>query len=129
MHLGNPSASSEACYAAVMLSDTKRSFVPMMTHKDFWEGRVTRDQYCSSVAKAAGIDMSNSPLLPRVREAMARGDEQMSNITWEEWDRLLTLPVWKNIERALEEHDDVWSAQTALYVIRQAAKEAAQRTA
>src|SRR5882762_446117 len=80
MHLGNPSASSEACYAAVMLSDTKRSFVPMMTHKDFWEGRVTRDQYCSSVAKAAGIDMSNSPLLPRVREAMARGDEQMSNI-------------------------------------------------
>jgi len=39
------------------------------------------------------------------------------------------MPVHNSIEKALKDHGDFYSSETATYVIKQAAKEAAQRTA
>jgi len=96
----------------------------MMTHRDFMEGKVTHAQYCSSVAKAAGIKFNDSELA-LVREALASGDEDLNSV---ELDHLV-WPNWESLHRAFEEHEDCFWASSATYVIKQAAREAAQRNA
>lgn len=97
-----------------------------MTRKDYMEGRVTHEQFYSSVARAAGISFAQSDLLPRVRTALEAGDEHLNSIPLALWDRRAENPVTRaNISRALKEHGDFFSLAGGVCTLKQAAKNAA----
>lgn len=97
-----------------------------MTRKDYMEGRVTHEQFYSSVAKTAGISFERSDLLPRVKAALEAGDEHLNSIPLALWDNRAANPVTRaNISRALKEHGDFFSLAGGVCTLKQAAKNAA----
>lgn len=55
---------------------------------DYMAGRVTHQAYYESWARHLGISFAKSPLLPRIRAALASGDEYLNTIPLREWDQL-----------------------------------------
>lgn len=76
-----------------------------MTRQDYMEGKVTHTEFYLSVAKSAGISLKDSPILPRVKAALANGDAHLNTIPLQTWD---LMAAWARpaITRALKEHGD-----------------------
>lgn len=99
-----------------------------ITRENYMAGKVTHQEFHSAVAHAAGIDFSTADILPRVRAAIAKGDEHLNSIPLRVWD-MLALSAKPAITRALKAHGDFWSDAGGVCVVKQAAREAAQTRA
>lgn len=94
---------------------------------DYMAGRVTFEDYYSSVAKAAHISYANADpaFLASVRQAIADGDEHLNRIS---------LPIWDGraiaskgaLARAFALHGDFYSLAGGVCVHKQAAKNAVE---
>ena len=100
-----------------------------MTRKDYMDGRVTHAEYYTSVAKAAGVSFADSQMLPKVRDALEKGDEHLNTISLTTWDAMALFPTCRaNISRALKAHEDFWSLAGGVCTLKQAAKNAVLNT-
>ncbi len=79
-----------------------------MTRKDYMDGKVTHQEYYSSVAKMAGISYKGSSELPRIRAALDQGDEHLNSIRLSDWD-IRAFSNRRHTAPALKAHGDGWS--------------------
>lgn len=88
---------------------------------------VSHDEFYRAVAATAGIDWSQHPIMPKVREQLAKGDVHLNGINLGWWDLQAASPVLSaNLRRALKEHGDYYSMAGAVCVLKAAAKVAAE---
>lgn len=95
-----------------------------MTRKDYMEGRITHQEYYSTIAKEAHISFKNSEMLPEIKDALAKGDEHLNTIPLRQWDMMATFHR-DRIRLALKNHDDFYSLGGGVCVMKAAAVEAA----
>ncbi len=99
-----------------------------MTRKDYMDGKVTHEEYYSSVAKAAGINLRGWDMLPRIKESLAKGDHHLNHVKGyglHAWDAM-AISAKPNISPAFKAHGDFWSLAGGVCVAKQAAREAAE---
>lgn len=96
------------------------------TRTDYMNGSVTHHEYYRCLGREAGIRFSNSDLLPRIQVALANGDEHLNTIPLDVWDQRAAtlLPYIKNVFKA---HGDTDSLNGRVCVLKQAARDAAER--
>ena len=98
-----------------------------MTRKDYMDGKVTHEQFYSSVAAEAGLDMSKASITAKAKIALSNGDTHLNTIPLRVWDDLGANPVTRsNISRALEGHGDYCTLAGLVCTLKQAVKNAAQ---
>jgi len=98
-----------------------------MTRKDYMNHQVTHRQYYASVAQLAGIDYSASYLLPRIKVALASGDEHLNTIPLAVWD-IAAIQSQHVLTRSLREHGDSFSLGGGVCAHKEAARLAAELT-
>jgi hypothetical protein len=98
------------------------------TRNQYMNREISHAEFYRSVYQAAGISMARSPLLPKVREALANGDEHLNSIPLQMWDSMATN-AQAAIARALREHGDFYSLGDGVCTLKQAAKDAANDSA
>jgi hypothetical protein len=59
-----------------------------MTRADYMSGKVTFAEYYREIARIAGISWRKHSMLPRVKDALASGDEHLNSIPLQTWDLL-----------------------------------------
>ena len=92
---------------------------------DYMNGKVTHEEYYTSVAKAAGLDYSKSPLLPRIKRALADGDDALNSIPLTKWDAL-GVGSYRAVKAALKLHGDLYSLAGSTCTQKAAARIAAR---
>lgn len=93
----------------------------MITRKDYMDGKVTFEQYYSSVAKEAGLSMEEAGILERVKKALESGDEHLNSIPLAKWDKMGANPVLRaNLSRSFKKHEDGMSLAGIVCVLKQA---------
>ena len=100
----------------------------MLTRADYmaYPPRATFEQYYRAVAKTAGVRFdSMDPFVDRVRKST---DPHLNDIPLHVWDAKAANPTLRaNLSRALKAHGDCLSAAGAVCVLKQAARDAANR--
>jgi len=95
------------------------------TRQEYMDGKVSFEDYYETIAQESGISFSRSSELPRIREALANGDEHLNTISMTYWDNLAyaaqpsTMPV-------LRAHGDGWSLAGGVCIEKAAARKAAE---
>lgn len=96
----------------------------MITRKEYMDGKASFAEYYGEIAREAHISYANSPLLPRVIDALAKGDAHLNTIPLHRWDAVgvYTMKILAPIFKA---HGDGWSLAGSVCVHKQAAIDAA----
>ena len=92
------------------------------TRADYMGGKVSFEDYYRSIWQKAGIRVVGlySSLGPRVRRALAEGDEHLNTIPLLHWDNIATF--WQDqISESLKRHGDAWSLAGGVCTVKQAA--------
>ncbi len=95
------------------------------TRAEYLNKTVSFEDFYRAIAKDAGISFAGSDILPRVKRALASGDEHLNTIPLATWDiyagaaKHATAPAFKA-------HGDSWSIAGGVCVAKQAAKDAAE---
>ena len=99
----------------------------MITRKEYMQNsKKLFHAYYLEIAKEAGIDYSESDLLPRVKEALKAGDEHLNTIPLSIWDAN-GMYTQRTINTAMKKRGDFWSLAGSVCVHKTAAKEAAKK--
>lgn len=96
-----------------------------MTREDYMNGKVTHKEFYRSVAHEAGISFANSSMLPKIKAALASGDEHLNTIPLQTWDALAHVSRTQ-IATALKKHGDFYSMAGGVCTLKAAAIEAAE---
>lgn len=95
----------------------------MITRQDYMKHRATHREYYGAIVATSGIRFTGD--LPRVRRALANGDEFIGDIPLATWDAL-ALPWHGALSRAFKLHGDTLSLAGACCAMKEAAKQAAE---
>lgn len=106
-----------------MNAETKK----LPTRSDYMNGKVSHHAYYLSIAKHAGLSLASSPLLPRIKAALADGDVHLNTITLDTWDSMalnpLTIPA---VATSAKKHGDFWSLSVGVCALKAAARDAVE---
>jgi hypothetical protein len=99
---------------------------------DYMSGRCSHQDYYRALNKTLGLRLApDAAILPRVRGALANGDEHLNTITLATWDRmaapLLSLYGLSTAD-AFRAHGDGMSQAGLVCCLKQAARDAADAT-
>ncbi len=99
------------------------------TRADYMNNKVSFREFYTAVAKDAGISFAKSDILPKVKAALAAGDEHLNTIPLRTWDLRATNSITQNaITRALKLHGDYFSLAGGVSTLKVAAINAAEGT-
>lgn len=93
----------------------------------YMAGEVSFTEFYESVAKEAGISYENSSLLPRIKHALAAGDEHLNTIPLSEWNSMAAM-TYGPLKHAFKLHGDTFSLAGGVCVHKAAAKKAARES-
>jgi len=95
------------------------------TRAQYLNNECTHEDYYRAVAKTAGLSFKGSSILPRVKKALEKGDEDLNTIPLSTWDAF-SIAGRPFTQAAFKAHGDFWSIAGGVCVAKQAAKDAAQ---
>ena len=94
----------------------------MYTRADYMDKRCTHSEYYGEIVADAGIDFTNAPIMDRVREALASGDEHLNTIPLRTWDIMGAGLLW--IAPHFKARKDTMSLAGLVCVAKEAARRA-----
>lgn len=98
----------------------------MKTRQEYLDGKISHEEYYREIASEAGISFKNSAMLPKIQEALKNGDKHLNTIPLQVWDNL-TFGNKARLRSIFEAHDDFYSLAGHVCVIKQSARDAANK--
>ena len=95
----------------------------MITRTQYMNKEVTFEEYYREIYKEADISFKHSIWLPRIKKALAAGDEHLNTIPLLEWDALGSA-FFPRLRTVFKNHGDFWSLAGQVCALKQAARDA-----
>lgn len=98
------------------------------TRKQYMNKEVSFSDFYRAVYQTAGISLgANESLVLKVKTALSEGDEHLNSIPLGYWDGL-AFSARGSLKKAFKKHGDFYSMAGGVCAMKQAARDAAERT-